>query len=75
MIFKAQINTFTVRREGETVILIYNGRRVCDLTWQAADELAAAWPGAGGMCVPPTMTWVLMRYSRQPAFWKSMAIN
>lgn len=38
----SQLNTLTVRREGETVVLIYNGRRVCDLTWEAADRLARA---------------------------------
>ena len=38
----AQINSLTIHREGETVTLIYNGRRVCDLDWQAADEVARA---------------------------------
>lgn len=41
-ILKPQINEMLVRQEGAKVVLIYNGKLICELTWEAAGSVAKA---------------------------------
>lgn len=42
MILKPQLNEMTVRQEGAKILLLFNGRLVCELTWEAAEVVARA---------------------------------